>query len=152
MKAQGFVAGFVAAASLLVLALPPPALAAQDGAMPLSTTDQAAVRVVIENQIAAFQRDDGVEAFSYASPSVQAIFGNPENFMRMVRNGYRPVYRPRQVFFQEAVLYQGRLVQALLVTDQDGDVVIALYTMEQQPDGSWRIGSVVLLPTRATGA
>ncbi|MCH9045972.1 MAG: hypothetical protein IIA40_07675 [SAR324 cluster bacterium] len=51
MKAQGFVAGFVAAASLLVLALPPAALAAQDGAMPLSTTDQAAVRVVIENQI-----------------------------------------------------------------------------------------------------
>ena len=120
--------------------------------MPLSTTDQAGVRVVIEIQIAAFQRDDGVEAFSYASPTVQDIFGNPENFMRMVRNGYRPVYRPRQVFFQEAVLHQGQLVQALVVTDQDGDVVIALYTMEQQPDGSWRIGGVVLLPTRATGA
>ncbi len=120
--------------------------------MPLSTTDRAAVRVVIENQIAAFQRDDGVEAFSYASPTVQDIFGNPENFMRMVRNGYRPVYRPRQVFFQEAVLHQGQLVQALLVTDQEGEVVLALYTMEQQPDGSWRIGSVVLLPTKATGA
>lgn len=114
--------------------------------------DAAAIRAVIEAQLAAFQRDDGAEAFSYAAPQIQAQFGTPERFMRMVRRGYAPVYRPRQVFFRDLLRHEGRVVQPLLVTAQDGRVLIALYTMARQPDGSWRIGGVALLPAKAQGA
>jgi len=126
----------------------PPAPAAEAP----SAEVRAAVRRVVERQLLAFQRDDGEEAFSYAAPDIQARFGTPENFMRMVRGGYRAVYRPLQVSFQAAVLREGRLVQPLLVTGEDGRGQLALYLMERQPDGSWRIGGVTLLPTGGTGA
>ena len=113
--------------------------------------DAAAVRAVIEAQLAAFQRDDGAAAFSYAAPAIQQQFGTAEAFMAMVRQGYHPVYRPRQVIFEAPVLRDGAWVQPLLVTAQDGRVLVALYTMERQPDASWRIGGVLLLASKGQG-
>jgi hypothetical protein len=75
--------------------LSPRAGFADDGSV--GGADQAAIRQVIQNQIAAFRRDDGAAAFSYASPSIRAQFGSPENFMHIVRNAYQPVYRPSSV-------------------------------------------------------
>jgi hypothetical protein len=114
--------------------------------------EAAAIRAVIEHQLAAFRRDDGAAAFAHAAPAIQAQFGTPERFMRMVREGYPAVYRPRQVVFQELLVHDGRWVQPLLVTSHEGQVVVALYTMERQQDASWRVGGVVLLATAAQGA
>ena len=50
----------------------------------LADSDQAAIRTAVESQLAAFQRDDGAAAFSYAAPAIQEKFGTPENF-----EGYR---------------------------------------------------------------
>ena len=65
--------------------------------------DAAAIRDVIEAQLKAFQADDGAQAFSYASPAIQSIFKDPDTFMSMVRAGYQPVYRPREVEFRDLV-------------------------------------------------
>jgi hypothetical protein len=54
--------------------------------------------------------------------------------------------------FQELLVHDGRWVQPLLVTSHEGQVVVALYTMERQQDASWRVGGVVLLATAAQGA
>ena len=67
----------------------------------LSDPDRAAIRNVIEGQLAAFQNDDGQAAFGFASPSIRAMFGDSETFMTMVRKGYQPVYRPREVEFRD---------------------------------------------------
>jgi hypothetical protein len=117
-----------------------------------SAADAAAIRRVVERQLAAIRRDDGAEAFSYAAPAIQQQFVTPEAFMRMVRDGYRPVYRPRQVIFQGVLLHNGEWVQPLLVTAEDGRVVIALYEMERQPDATWRVSGVLLLAAQAQGA
>ncbi len=53
------------------------------------------------DELEAFQRDDEVTAFSYAAPRVRAHFRTPANFMQMVRDSYRAVYRPRAVKFLE---------------------------------------------------
>jgi Domain of unknown function (DUF4864) len=119
---------------------------------PAASADAAAIRHVVESQLAAFRRDDGAEAFGYAAPSIQQQFGTPEAFMRMVRQGYRPVYRPRQVIFEEVVQQDGTWVQPLLITAEDGRVLVALYQMERQPDDTWRISGVVLLKPKAQGA
>src|SRR6185369_2536882 len=63
--------------------------------------DRGAIRAVIEQQLAAFQRDDGEAAFAFASPGIRAQFQTAETFMSMVRSGYPPVYRPREVQFGE---------------------------------------------------
>jgi hypothetical protein len=110
----------------------------------LADGDQAAIRTTIESQLAAFQRDDGAAAFTYAAPSIREQFGTPDNFMQMVRTGYDPVYRPREVEFHDLVALDGAPAQEVLVVDQDGVAYLAYYLMQQQPDGRWLIKGCVL--------
>ena len=110
-----------------------------------TASDKAEIIAIIEKQIDAFRRDDGVEAFSYASPGIQARFGNAENFMATVISAYQPHYRPRSVQFQSLVTLRGQPTQRVLLVGPDGLPVIALYSMVRMPDGSWRIDGCFLL-------
>jgi hypothetical protein len=122
---------------LLLLLLFRPAAA--DGLDGLGAADRAAIRSVVQQQLDAFQRDDGPAAFAFASPGIRAMFGTAENFLTMVRTGYAPVYRPREVEFQGLVDEGGRPTERVLLVGPDGEVVVAYYHMERQPDGTWRI-------------
>ena len=119
-----------------------PGLAENDAE--LGDGDREAIQQVISRQLDAFQRDDETEAFSYASPSIQAQFKTPAEFMRMVRNGYEAVYRPRSTRFLETYVLNGQVVQPLEVVAADASVLVALYLMERQPDRTWRISGCVL--------
>jgi hypothetical protein len=119
-----------------------PGLAENDAG--LGAADREAIRRVISQQLDAFQRDDEIEAFSYASPSIQAQFKTPAEFMRMVRSGYEAVYRPRSTRFLETFVLDGQIVQPLEVVAPDASLVVAYYLMERQPDGTWRISGCVL--------
>ena len=114
--------------------------------------DRAAIRAVISDQMAAFKRDDGAAAFGYAAPTIQDMFGTPERFMAMVRDGYPAVYRPSDVSFAALVRIDGRLTQLVNVVGPDGVARVALYFMERQADGSWRIGGCVLTTGPGTAA
>lgn len=122
--------------AILALALPAHAQ--------VSASDRTAIRDAIEGQVDAFRRDDGEAAFGYASPGIQGMFGSPAVFMDMVRQGYRPVYRPRAFEFREIVILQGMVTQKVHVVGPDGRPVTAFYPMAQQPDGSWRIEGCTL--------
>ena len=104
-----------------------------------SDADRAAVQGVIEQQIQAFLRDDAATAYSFASPGIKAMFPNEGVFMQMVQQGYPQVYRPRSYQFGELVLKDGHLEQTVDLVDADGAFWTALYTLEQQADGSWKI-------------
>jgi hypothetical protein len=110
----------------------------------LAAADREAIRQVIVQQLDAFQRDDEVEAFSYAAPSIQAQFKTPAEFMRMVRSAYQAVYRPRSTEFLEVLVTDKQVVQPLQVVAPDASVLVAYYLMERQPDGMWRIAGCVL--------
>ena len=125
----------------LMLALTLPAAAVE-----LPAPEAAAIRAVVEAQLDAFRRDDGVAAFGFASPTIQDLFRTPEGFMAMVREGYAPVYRPQQVLFQDVATFRGRPTQRVYLVGADGRAVIAHYLMERQPDGSWRIDGCILEP------
>jgi hypothetical protein len=122
----------------LLASLPLPASAFSD-------EDRAQTRAVIEQQIDAFRKDDGAAAFAFASPELHAIFQDPEHFMAMVRNGYQPVYRPRHYAFGEIKDTETGLTATLSIEDQEGRAWTAIYTLEKQADGSWRITSCRLL-------
>jgi hypothetical protein len=111
----------------------------------LPLAERAAIQAVISAQMDAFGRDAGDEAFAFASPGIQALFGSAAHFMDMVRAGYQPVYRPRAAAFGELLDWDGRLVQTVRVVGPDGAAVVALYDMERQPDGSWRISGCSLV-------
>ncbi len=128
----------VLALALTVAALAPAA------ALDLAPAERSAIRDVVQAQLDAFQRDDGAAAFGYASPDIRSMFRTPERFMTMVREGYAPVYRPREVAFGEIVRRRGRIVQRVHLVGPDGVPVVANYLMERQPDGRWRIDGCIL--------
>jgi hypothetical protein len=113
-------------------------------AQSVSDADRAAIRQVIEAQVDAFRRDDGDAAFGLASPTIQGMFGSPEIFMDIVRQGYQPVYRPRAFDFREIVDLHGQPAQKVYVIGPDGRPVTAIYPMRRLPDGSWRIDGCFL--------
>jgi hypothetical protein len=129
--------------TILLLALF--AVASPAAAQPLwqgSDGDRAAIRQVIEAQVEAFKRSDGTAAFDYASPAIRRQFQTPENFMRMVENGYAPVVRPRRFELRRTLTVQGLVLQEVFFIGADLTTMLLLYNMERQGDGTWRINGV----------
>ena len=113
-------------------------------AEPLEPADRAAVRAVVEKQLAAFAMDDAEQAFSYATPTIQEMFVTARNFMDMVRISYPVVYRPTSLSFQVPYKHEGEVWQIVEMRDTDGMDWTALYSLLRQPDGKWRINGCVL--------
>jgi hypothetical protein len=117
-----------------------PAVRAAD----IAGSDRAAIQSLIAGQIEAFRSDNGAAAWGYASPMIQGQFPTPDAFMGMVRKGYQPVYRPRSLTFGPIEDTPAGPMQKVYVTGPDGRAYIAVYTMERQPDGSWKINGCSL--------
>ncbi len=109
------------------------------------------IEATINNQFQAFAAEDVNKAFSYASPTIKGIFGTPENFGAMVRNGYPMVWKPSSVKMLELRNVAGGLWQRVLVTDASGRLFTLDYQMIEAP-GGWQINAVQLLPNSAVGA
>ena len=110
-----------------------------------SDAERAAVRSVIEQQLGAFIRDDAAAAYSFAAPGIKQMFPSEEIFMDMVRRGYQPVYRPRSHAFGASRETSQGVEQIVDLVDAAGQEWTALYTLERQPDGSWKITGCFLL-------
>ena len=106
----------------------------------------AVIQTVISNQIAAFRAGDGDRAYSFASPEIKSMFRSPGVFMKMVEQGYEPVFRPRSFSFLDQRLRDDEAVQIVDLVGPDGSPWIAMYTLERQSDGSWKITGCSLKP------
>lgn len=126
-------------AVVISLALSLPGLAQEE---PIQNT--------IQSQIEAFQADDFARAFTFASPTIKQMFGTPENFGAMVKNGYPMVYRPSEVQMLELREVAGSLWQRVRITDQAGRGHYVDYMMIETPEG-WQINAVQLLPAPDIG-
>jgi hypothetical protein len=112
----------------------------------LSAEEKAAVVGVITSQLQAFAADEGAAAYSHAAPIVKMAFPNVETFMRMVEKGYQPVYRNQGYEFGESFTDNlGRPTQRVVITAVDGKRYEAIYAMEKQQDGTWKIAGCMLL-------
>ena len=105
----------------------------------------------IRSQIDAFIADDFATAFTFASPMIKGVFGNSDNFGRMVREGYPMVWRPSDVRFLERKEIGGRQVQRVLLVDRAGVAYVAEYEMIQTADG-WQINGVSIEKSPEVGA
>jgi uncharacterized protein DUF4864 len=107
--------------------------------------DVAAAQSVIRAQEQAFVHDDAATAYSYAAPAIREIFPAPDIFMSMVQKGYAPVYRHKSFEFGESKTDGDWIAQRVHIVDANGEAWEALYTLEQQPDGSLKITGCSLL-------
>ena len=84
-------------------------------------------------------------AYSYAAPNVKQIFPTVDIFMGMVESGYQPVRKPRNYAFGKVQeMSASSIVQQVLIVGPDGKDYEAVYTLELQPDGVYRITGVSL--------
>jgi hypothetical protein len=107
----------------------------------------------IEAQIRAFLADENEIAYSYAAPNIRRIFPTVDQFMSMVKNGYQPVWKPQSFAFGDAMeMSPTAIIQKVLVTGPDGKNYEAVYTLEMQEDGTFRITGVSLRGAQTLGA
>jgi DNA-binding transcriptional LysR family regulator len=133
---------------VLCLLVAAPAFAAPPaGAPTLPAVEWKTIQKVIGDQLRALKAGDGTKAMTFAAPGIRDQFGTPENFLRMVREGYAPLLAARYTQFLEGALIEGAVIQPLRLVLPDDTVVIALYEMQRQPDGRWRIAGCVLAPS-----
>ncbi|MEL7012862.1 MAG: DUF4864 domain-containing protein [Pseudomonadota bacterium] len=99
------------------------------------------IKSVISSQIDAFLQDDFVSAFDFASPMIQGMFGTPERFGNMVRNGYPMVWRPADVEFLSVDERGGALIQNVMIKDASGKLFLLEYEMIESENG-WLINGV----------
>lgn len=114
---------------------------------------RASARATIERQIEAFRKDDAATAYAQAAPAIQGMFTSPETFIAMVRKGYAAVYRARSFTFDriEDVGDDG-LALGVTLQDENGADWAALYSLEKQADGAWRITGCQLVKAPGTNA
>jgi hypothetical protein len=99
-----------------------------------------AAQATIDSQLKAFIADDGAAAYSFAAPNVKRIFPTVDTFMNMVTNGYPPVRKPQTYSFGKVQeMSPTSIIQQVLIVGPDGKDYEAVYTLEQQPDGSFLI-------------
>ncbi|GJD75570.1 DUF4864 domain-containing protein [Methylobacterium goesingense] len=122
-------------------------------AMAADTAARDAARATVERQIEAFRRDDAATAYAQAAPAIQNMFPSPDTFLAMVREGYAAVYRARR-YSVDRIEEAGDDGLALGVTLQDeaGTDWAALYSLERQPDGAWRISGCRLVKAPGSSA
>jgi len=96
----------------------------------------------IANQIESFRSGDHEQAFSHASPNLKKMFGSTANFIRMVKSGYGAIYGARSWAFGRSRAVSGTFYQEVQIVGPKGNNWTALYSMQQQADGSWKITAV----------
>ena len=118
-------------------------------ALALSTEENKAIRTVVEAQIAALAVDDAERAFSYATPSIRKRFGSADRFFTLVRQEYPAVYQPTKTVFHIADEIDSQIFQPVELTDDTGTVWLAVYEMQRQDNGEWRINGCLLLASES---
>ncbi|WP_373354383.1 DUF4864 domain-containing protein [Pseudoroseicyclus sp. CXY001] len=114
-------------------------------AQPAAAEAEEEIEAVITGQLDAFNDGDIEEAWDYASPGIQAIFGSPGNFGVMVEDGYPMVWQNQGARMMDQREIGGALWQEVWVSDAGGRVHALAYKMIEL-DGAWKIDAVMMLP------
>lgn len=109
------------------------------------------IQGVIGSQIEAFKSDNFAEAFEFASPSIQGMFRTPDNFGRMVTQGYPMVWRPSEVTYLDLRQENGTYLQTVRIVDAKGMVHLLEYRMLDTETG-WKINGVRMLESAGVSA
>jgi hypothetical protein len=111
-----------------------------------------ATQATIQKQIQAFLHDDADAAYSFAAPGIKALFPDKEAFFAMVKKSYEPVYHPGNYAFgrSKSIDNGATIYQEVLITGSDGKDWSVIYQVTRQPDGSYKINGVQIIPNAAS--
>jgi hypothetical protein len=113
----------------------------------LRSDDARAIQIVVQSQLNALAEDDAPRAFALATSAIRSRIGNADDFLQMIKHDYDPVYRHQRAIFSAPEIIDGNIIELVRLTDRDNRVWVAIYKMEQDNDGSWKIDGCQLLET-----
>jgi hypothetical protein len=113
----------------------------------INAADVEAIHRVVQLQLDAFAEDDAVKAFDLSTSSTQDLLGTPGNFLQLIKEEYPAVYRNRSAFFSATEIFDEQALQVVQLTDPDDYVWVAIYRVQREADGSWKIQGCKLLQT-----
>ncbi|MDB5727736.1 MAG: hypothetical protein JWQ00_941 [Noviherbaspirillum sp.] len=123
------------------------AAAAVESVGHITSDDAVAIRAVVQSQLNALADDDANAAFELTTPTKRTLFSSAEEFLRMVKEQYTPIYRPQLALFSSPQVVDGNAVQVVRVTDDERHVWIAIFWMERGDDTNWKIDGCQLFRT-----
>lgn len=138
---------FAIATLLIGLAAPWGTVGAEQPASEITTEDAIAIRSVVQSQLEALAEDDATSAFELTTPTKRMQIGSADNFLRMIKEQYTPIYRPRLALFSKPQIIDGNAIQVVRLTGDDRHVWVAIFWMEQGEDSDWKIDGCQLLET-----
>lgn len=113
----------------------------------ITTADAIAIHEVVQSQLDALANDDAASAFELATPEKRMLIGSPDNFLRLIKEQYNPIYRHQRALFSHPEVVNGDAIQLVRVTDSESRVWLAIFWMQQEEDSSWKIDGCQLLET-----
>lgn len=113
----------------------------------ITTADAIAIHEAVQSQLDALENDDAAGAFELATPEKRMLIGSPDNFLRLIKEQYNPIYRHQQVIFSRPEVVNGDAIQVVRVTDSESHVWLAIFWMQQEEDNNWKIDGCQLLET-----
>jgi hypothetical protein len=119
----------------------------QASALQLRQDDMTAIQSAVQSQIDALVNDDADIAFELATPSTRTRLGTPDNFLRIIKEQYDPVYRHRLALYSDPKVIEGNVFQTVRLTDLDNRVWVAIYLMHKDEKGQWKIEGCQLVET-----
>jgi hypothetical protein len=119
------------------------------GAEELRESEMAEIRSAVEAQIDALTNDDAARAFDLATEDTRIRLGSPDNFLRIIKEKYEPLYRHRMALYSSPQIVLGKVYQVVRLTDLDSHVWVAIYLMHKDGGGMWKIDGCQLVQTPA---
>ncbi|WP_081583527.1 DUF4864 domain-containing protein [Noviherbaspirillum massiliense] len=129
---------------LLSLGMPPNGAVAAES---LTAADAQAIQAVVQTQLEAFMDDDATTAFQLATASTRMQIGTPDNFLRLIKEQYTPMYRHETAIFSKPEVVDGDAIQLVRLTDGASHVWLAIFWMQQDEDNTWKVDGCQLLET-----
>jgi hypothetical protein len=114
----------------------------------IAQEDRIAITGVVQSQLDALADDDADAAFALATAAIRSRMGDSGTFLRIIKERFRPIYRHQLAIFSAPELVAGHTLQAVRLTDGNSSVWLAVYHMEREPDGSWKIAGCKLFETK----
>jgi hypothetical protein len=130
--------------TLVGMALAAASLQMKARADTLSAPEAQQVQAVVLAQLKAFSDEDAEAALAAATPEVRKSVGDPSRFLDLVRGNYPMVYHPAGYALLTPEVEKDQVIQVVAIRDQDDKTWLALFSLERQPDHSWRIGSCIV--------
>ena len=144
-------AGAIALAALVAgvpaIAQPAPPHEPDDAMAALPASEWTTIQRMIGDQLAALRSGDAVRAFSFASMGIRDQFDDAPTFLLMVRQRYAALLTARYTEFLEGAVIDGHTIHPLRLVMSDDTVLVALYEMQRDGRGGWRIAGCVIAPS-----